>query len=1533
MKVRMSMRSLAGAFGAMAIAFAVKPLAAQTESQSYIQGYTLRADDAFATHGPEILGHKVNLYTGGLEFEHTDVELPGNNALPVAFIRKHVAGQHRPNGMLGNWSIEAPRISGSFSNSQGWVNGSGTTARCSNFTAPPFIGFVNTFQYWQGTFLTVPGQGGGELLTRAPANVSAPADGFTYPLVTKDHWQIRCLSSIKNGSGEGFVARSPNGEEYRFDWMTSRFQNGVKNESTTVARSEFALMATEVKDRFGNWVRYAYDAASPRRLTAITSSDGRAITIGYGSNGLVSSVSDGTRTWSYMYGGGTPNTGTELSAVIQPDGSRWEFSLTPMVHALLLELGESASCNFPGRYPEATYTGTVKHPSGLSASFNLEFRSTSRSNVTRVCTGPYPGGSGAVWQRTLTRQMLTSMSVSGPGVPTATWTYGLGGGVASWYPCNPCVDTKTVYVRDPRGVETRHTYGVRFLVNEGQLLSTDEAFDGTTALRRTTYRYREPAGMAYPEPPGISIRYDQDFLSYRHRPQDQRITTQQGVTFKWEAAAGAAGFDARARPIRATRSSSLGYSKTETTAYHDNTAKWVLGQVASVTDSSGAVQDSSTYDATTALRTAKLSFGLKLEGYAYHPDGTLRIRYDAGNRATTFANYKRGIAQNVTFPDSTAESAVVNNLGRVSSFTNAAGTTTSYTYDAMGRLAGTTHPNEASLTYHATTRAYEQVAFAELGLGAGHWRQTTTTGNARKVRYFDALSRERLAVEWDAANPGNTSRYVETRYDIDGRKTFLSYPVRTLSSIGTAVAGTAWLHDGLGRVYRQVQDSELGPLTTNTAHLANFRRRTTNARGFATEFAFQAFDSPSEDAIAAVWAPEGSTLSIVRDRYGKPTSITRSGSYGGASVSATRSYVYDANQRLCKSIEPETGATVQAYDAANNLAWRANGLNLTSTTSCDQTSVPAGRQITYAYDTRNRLTATHYGDGSPGIGRNYTADGMLSQIWSGNSTWTYGYNNRRLMVSENSFWSGSGNYTFQHGIDAYGNAASLVYPTGFTVAYSPNALGQPTQVSGYASSVWHHPNGMIGGYTLANGIAHLTTQNTRGLPAVWRDAAVTQDAYAYDANANVTAITDQLAGAVSTSRSMGYDGLDRLTMANGSWGTGSFGYDSLDNLRTSTVGARTAVASIDGANRLGGLTVNGVMQGYGYDAGGNLTVRGAQTFTFDIGNRLNTAWGKASYAYDGHGRRLQMLFNNGTSRLQFYGQGGKLLLSRFFGAGDYTYHVYLGDRLIAETNTVTGTSYSHTDALGSPVARTNSSAQVTSRTRYEPYGATAGGTIPNGIGFTGHVDDPDTSLVYMQQRYYEPIAARFLSVDPITTEFKTGGHFNRYAYAQDNPYKYVDPDGEAPATAGRPDGPGGSVLGGGAGPHAGPPAGGARAAPVNTQGASSRAAQIKSNVEQGKAGEAATRQQLGDRVAGEQVTFKTSDGTRTRPDFVTKDKAVVETKTGSSPLSNGQQKLKDDIDAGRNVTPVGRNAENAGLTSGQPTKMSCCTVDRQATAQ
>jgi RHS repeat-associated protein len=101
--------------------------------------------------------------------------------------------------------------------------------------------------------------------------------------------------------------------------------------------------------------------------------------------------------------------------------------------------------------------------------------------------------------------------------------------------------------------------------------------------------------------------------------------------------------------------------------------------------------------------------------------------------------------------------------------------------------------------------------------------------------------------------------------------------------------------------------------------------------------------------------------------------------------------------------------------------------------------------------------------------------------------------------------------------------------------------------------------------------------------------------------------------------------------------------------------------------------------------------------------------------------------------------------------------------------------YLHTDALGSLVAETDASKAVTNRYHYLPYGG-AFGNAPDGPGYTGAVMEPN-GLVYMQARYYDPQLGRFLSTDPVDPDPQSGGNFNRYAYAADNPYSKYDPSG------------------------------------------------------------------------------------------------------------------------------------------------------------
>ncbi|WP_295033656.1 RHS repeat-associated core domain-containing protein [Shewanella sp.] len=102
--------------------------------------------------------------------------------------------------------------------------------------------------------------------------------------------------------------------------------------------------------------------------------------------------------------------------------------------------------------------------------------------------------------------------------------------------------------------------------------------------------------------------------------------------------------------------------------------------------------------------------------------------------------------------------------------------------------------------------------------------------------------------------------------------------------------------------------------------------------------------------------------------------------------------------------------------------------------------------------------------------------------------------------------------------------------------------------------------------------------------------------------------------------------------------------------------------------------------------------------------------------------------------------------------------------------------YQHTDMLGTPVMETDESGYVISRSVYEPFGKRLGGEKA-GLGYTGHLQDEDLGLTYMQARYYDPLIGRFYSNDPVG--FRDVHSFNRYAYGNNNPYRYTDPTGMA----------------------------------------------------------------------------------------------------------------------------------------------------------
>jgi RHS repeat-associated protein len=128
-------------------------------------------------------------------------------------------------------------------------------------------------------------------------------------------------------------------------------------------------------------------------------------------------------------------------------------------------------------------------------------------------------------------------------------------------------------------------------------------------------------------------------------------------------------------------------------------------------------------------------------------------------------------------------------------------------------------------------------------------------------------------------------------------------------------------------------------------------------------------------------------------------------------------------------------------------------------------------------------------------------------------------------------------------------------------------------------------------------------------------------------------------------------------------------------------------------------------------------------------------------------------------------------------------YVYLGNTLLASLTLTTGTpvlTYYHTDVLGSVRAITDANGATVSRQDYFPFGESTALLTGDPRRFTGKERDPETAFDYFDARYYRNVWGRFTTVDPVvntTAAALNPQRWNRYAYAADNPLRFLDPDG------------------------------------------------------------------------------------------------------------------------------------------------------------
>jgi RHS repeat-associated protein len=803
-------------------------------------------------------------------------------------------------------------------------------------------------------------------------------------------------------------------------------------------------------------------------------------------------------------------------------------------------------------------------------------------------------------------------------------------------------------------------------------------------------------------------------------------------------------FDSYGNPQRIAETGPNGGSRTTNLTYYINTSLWIVRQV----------DDESIPNVGFITRGWNTRGNLTSENrdgvittYTRTSEGDIASKTDPRGFSTQYSTYHRGIPQFETQPESVTIARVVSNAGNVTTERDGEFNTTTYVYDGLNRLIEIRPPRGAAsvISYTANSR-------------------TVTRGKLSQTTSEDGFGRA------TSINTGGI--VVAYRYDSLGRRTFESLK-------GHSTVGKSFQYDTLDRLTRITYADNS---TRVHAHGAG-TMSVTNERGHVTTYAYRAYGNPDKTYLMGITAPvAAANVSIARNGRDLVTSMAQGG--------MTRSFGYDARYYLTSATHPETGTTVYGRDAAGNMVTKRVG---------------GSADTVYTYDQRNRLVRVTYPGGNPSTTEYfYMRTDLIASVYNGVAVRKYGYDANRNLTFEGIDIDGQ-RLEANYGYNDNDQLGSIVYPVlgrrnhiltdylGRMTCVGFSLTSAPVNCSMAGISYW--PNGQIYDIAFAGGSRATYGQNNRewlNSVTVRTGDGVTRVAstITHDRSGNVTAITDSVDAAYN--RSFAYDAIHRLTTANGPWGNGSLGYDGRGNITSYTLGSEQRTYGYDPQNRLATFTRTGFASAsYGYDVYGNAQPGGAGYVYDHASNLRSTASGQTNF-YDGTNTRVKTVVGDVTT-YEFRSAMGHLLAEWRKQPGYYDVlkeHVYVAGKRIAEQRTefIPGGAqlqpswmFLQPDALGSVVSSTWAGGGLLYKENYRPYGEQVSGA-GNGYNrqwFTGQTQDA-SDLIYMGARYYNPMTGRFLSIDPKEADPQNLHSLNRYAYANNNPNGFVDPDGHSP---------------------------------------------------------------------------------------------------------------------------------------------------------
>ena len=703
--------------------------------------------------------------------------------------------------------------------------------------------------------------------------------------------------------------------------------------------------------------------------------------------------------------------------------------------------------------------------------------------------------------------------------------------------------------------------------------------------------------------------------------------------------------------------------------------------------------------------------------YTYDDDGNLTSVKNPDGTTTTYT-YVEGTSDvaSITMPGGGQYSYTYNDNHQLTRSVTATGLQTDYGYDAYG--------NSTSVTIRPQNDTGAAIRSDSTYTADGNMLASTTGGDRNTITYSNDTDRSIVTAVTDAKN-------AVTNYSYDSMRRQTGVTGADGSSVSSVYA-----------------DDYLTSLSHSGGDGATTYGFTYGVAGLSTAVKI------------------GETWTLVSNDYNSGAWTLAQQLYGNG---LWWKYDYDAQTddllRRYTNLSDNTGTGyAYTYDSRGQISKiEKKSLTLENGAITGESLLTAEY---YGYDAMDRLTRIVVTDGTnliSDIAWTYDADQNVTAI-------TTRVNNGGILRTDTYAYSYDDDHRPTN--TTYGSVSESITYDGYS-----RVTGKTVQNSGNTV--------LSTSYAYRDIDAQYTTTQVSSLTNTFGGNTVSHS-YTYDANGNI------LSDGTTT---YAYDSLNQLvweynTAAGKAW---NYAYDLGGNILSKT--------EYDYAD---GQTSNPVTVSYTYgDAVWRdlLTAYNGEAITYDgIGNPTSyRGWGMTwqggrqlasmqkdgttlSFSYNDAGLRTEKTVNGSTRR---YIWNSSQLMADVGASDAFYFHYSSGGELIGYTYK---TAEAETECIlvknqqGDVEKVISADGTILASYTYDAWGnvLTSEGSLAtaNPIRYRGYYFDTETSLYYLQSRYYDPAIGRFINADNYATTYKTSTGANMFAYCLNNPANCKDDGGE-----------------------------------------------------------------------------------------------------------------------------------------------------------